>query len=487
MNSARQKQLGSYYTPREVVESLVSWAVRSPSDRLLDPSCGDGRFLATHPTSVGVENDPMAVQKVALVAPHVLIHQGDFFAWASQTPQRFHCVVGNPPFIRYQRFTGDVRNRAIRLCAANGATFTCLTSSWAPFIVAASTLLERGGRMAFVVPAEIGHAPYAQPVLRHLVARFDWVQILAVKRKLFPDLSEDCWLLYCDGFGGKTDRIALSLVDTFRFRARPPKPDVQVPLPEWRQWGCRLRPFLLPANIRSMYLAALDAPGCFRLSDVARVGIGYVTGANDFFHLKPSQARRIQIPERFLHPAVRNGRCLVGKAITESTVQTWMRRDEQMLLLRIGRDEPLPEVVRMYLNSADGEAARESYKCRNRKPWYTVPDVRVPHAFLSYMTGGTPALVANNAKCVATNSVHVVTLNGKVRLPELRRRWNQPLTQLSCELEGHPLGGGMLKLEPREAGRILLSPADRQSRSEQELVAEGLATLRTWRHEEDPA
>ena len=31
------------------------------------------------------------------------------------------------------------------------------------------------------------------------------------------------------------------------------------------------------------------------------------------------------------------------------------------------------------------------------------------------------------------------------------------LTRLSCEMEGHPLGGGMLKLEPTEAERLLVA------------------------------
>ena len=80
------------------------------------------------------------------------------------------------------------------------------------------------------------------------------------------------------------------------------------------------------------------------------------------------------------------------------------------------------------------------------------------------MSGITPVLVANHAKCVATNSIHVVRLNGAIALPELQERWRQPITELSCELEGHPLGGGMLKLEPREAGRIVLSRRARPGR-----------------------
>jgi hypothetical protein len=336
--------------------------------------------------------------------------------------------------------------------------------------------------MAFVVPAEIGHAPYAQPVLKHLVRNFDRVQVVAIRRRLFADLSEDCWLLYCDGFGGKTDRLAMSLMDAFQFLDAPPKPDLFIPLEEWREWGFRLRPYLLPPRVRSLYQQLLRSPGALRLGGVARVGIGYVTGANDFFHLRPSAADRAQIPDEFLHPTVRNGRCLIGHAITNSTVEAWRRHDEPILLLRIKRGDPLPASVKKYLDSDAGRIAKETYKCRNRSPWYAVPDVSVPDGFLSYMSGNTPALVANDAKCAATNSVHVVKLNGRIPLSELQDRWRQPITQLSCEIEGHPLGGGMLKLEPREAASVALVPRVPRTRRQDSEIAEGVEILRAWRH-----
>ena len=46
--------------------------------------------------------------------------------------------------------------------------------------------------MAFVVPAEFGHAPYATPLIEYFVGHFSVVQIVAVREKLFPELSEDC-------------------------------------------------------------------------------------------------------------------------------------------------------------------------------------------------------------------------------------------------------------------------------------------------------
>jgi hypothetical protein len=336
--------------------------------------------------------------------------------------------------------------------------------------------------MAFVVPAEIGHAPYAAPVLKHLAAKFDWVQVVAIRRKLFPELSEDCWLLYCDGFGGQTGRLALSIMESFRFIEAPPKADRMISLDDWCSWRCRLRPYLLSPDIRALYRDIQHSADSLPLRDVARVGIGYVTGANDFFHLRPSQARREEIPERFLHPTVRNGRCLAGNAITNSTVEAWRRRDEPMLLLRLNRSDRLPPAVQAYLDSARGRSARETYKCRNREPWYVVPDVSIPHAFLSYMCGSKPVLVANRADCAATNSIHVVRLNGRLALSELQSRWQQPITELSCELEGHPLGGGVLKLEPREAGNVVLSRRIARTPRQEAQIADGLDVLRTWRH-----
>ncbi len=35
--------------------------------------------------------------------------------------------------------------------------------------------------------------------------------------------------------------------------------------------------------------------------------------------------------------------------------------------------------------------------------------------------------------------------------------WHTSLTMLSCEIEGHSLGGSMLKLEPSEARRVLVA------------------------------
>lgn len=483
MTIINQKASGAYYTPDAVADSLLHWALRSEDDRMIDPSCGDGQFIAGHQNSVGIEQDATAAKRSIERAPWAVVHERDFFAWAINTQERFECAAGNPPFIRYQTFKGEIRETALRVCAHVGVKFSGLASSWAPFLVATATLLKPGGRMAFVVPAEIGHAPYAAPLIEYLVSHFAVVHVVAVRDKLFPNLSEDCWLLYAEGFGRQTKEIRFSALPTFSRMVTPPADYIRIAVAEWRTtWKCRLRPFLLHSAARDLYVDAVNDEQTKRFNELANIGIGYVSGANDFFHLRPSEAIRFRIPPQFLRPSVRNGRALPARRLTAATVRKWQQDDEPVLFLHMPKQGDVPTAVAKYLDSEAGQIARVAYKCRVREPWYSVPDVRVPDFFLSYMSGLQASLVRNDAACTCTNSVHSVRLREGVNAAALPDIWESPFVKLSSEIEGHPLGGGMLKLEPREAGQIALPSLAVLARLNAPVIQDALSTMRQWRH-----
>jgi len=103
------KRLCAYLTPEAEVDALLQWAVRSSDYYLLDPSIGDGRFVARHPKSLGIERDPASVIAASDHAPNATVVHSDFFMWASVDRRRFDSAVGNPPFIRCGRFSGAIR------------------------------------------------------------------------------------------------------------------------------------------------------------------------------------------------------------------------------------------------------------------------------------------------------------------------------------------------------------------------------------------
>ena len=183
-----------------------------------------------------------------------------------------------------------------------------------------------------------------------------------------------------------------------------------------------------------------------------------------------------------LRVSVRSNRYLAADDVDDDLVRSWLARDRPVLLLNLAGETDLPPSVKAYLDSDAGQAARRSYKCRNRQPWFAVPDVRTPHAFLSIMSGRGPRLVGNSAGVTCTNSVHAVQFLDKSDIMRYVNNWTNELTTLSCELEGHALGGGVLKIEPAEARRVLLAPELDLSEEQKELFRSGTRHLRKWRN-----
>ncbi len=65
--------------------------------------------------------------------------------------------------------------------------------------------------------------------------------------------------------------------------------------------------------------------------------------------------------------------------------------------------------------------------------------------------------------------------------PGFSAAWGSPAGRLSCGLEGHPLGGGMLKLEPGEARHVLLAPDAAVTGRDRVLLEEGIEVMQQWR------
>lgn len=117
-----------------------------------------------------------------------------------------------------------------------------------------------------------------------------------------------------------------------------------------------------------------------------------------------------------------------------------------------------------YLHEGVEQGVDQAYKCRVRKVWYQVPLVKPCDLFLTYMNADAPRLCSNDARAYHLNSVHGLYLHGD--LQDLGRDL-LPIASLNAasllhaELIGRAYGGGLLKLEPREADRWLLPSPER--------------------------
>ena len=468
--ATQQKILGAFYTADPVARFLVQWAIRSADDTVLDPSCGDGVFLqaaAEHmielgnprPRIWGVDVDSATLQACDLRSPGMRLLGVDFFSLKPGDIPPVTAIVGNPPFIRYQTFNGKLRADALRRALEAGVKLPQLCSSWAPFVVHAATFLQQGGRLAMVLPAELIHAQYAREVLRFLLRKFGRITARMFQKKMFQELSEDTILLLCEDFAQPCSWFSITPEACIEDARSDEKHTIPVDIESIRSGRHRLTRYLLPPRARHLYESMAAEQNVARMGDAADVGIGYVTGCNDYFHLTASEVKAWRVPSRYLAPALLSLGDFHGTVFRRSDWERLLASGRKSHLLRIPASDTGESSNGLSKYLAHGKAQRidEHFKCRVRETWYSVPHVRVGDAFLSYMSGASPKLVRNGGGFVTPNTLHIVRFARGWHWTSLVAGWYSSLTRLSCEIEGHPLGGGMLKLEPTEAENVLIA------------------------------
>lgn len=482
--SPNKKHTGAYYTDAKVAAFLAQWAIRRPTDRVLDPSFGGGVFLHAAEqcisdlggdpanTIFGVEMDPATREDTAArLEPAVEkenLWLADFF---DIEPQNFDAVIGNPPFVRYQTFTGTSREQSLKRASDQGVRLPRLASSWAAFVIHSVAMLRPGGRLAMVLPMEMWHASYALPVVNHLKDKFEHLQLITFRQRLFTDISQDTVLLLADGCDRGPAKLHwrdLDSPDDLAGLCKDQRVQNSQPIDiDSLANGSRrlIEEFVSPRALE-IYNDLLSHPSVRTIGEVAQVGIGYVSGNNRFFHLSRSEAREHNIPKEYLLPAVCKGRAFSGLQFSKPDWDSAEQNGDAAYLLYLppsALSQELPQSVKSYLESGVHQGVHNAYKCRVRTPWYAVPHVYQPEAFLTYMSGRYPALVVNTGGFVSPNNLHTIRLleHAPVTPRQLALGWFSSLTRLSVELQGHAMGGGMLKLEPREAARVAIPMPER--------------------------
>jgi adenine-specific DNA methylase len=498
-DSQNAKALGAFYTSIQVADFLVWWAIRSRRDMVMDPSFGGGVFIRSACNRLrqlggkpehqvfGVELDPRVHKLIGdkltdeFGLTKTNLWQKDFFDFEPLPVNQVDAIVGNPPFIRYQKFTAASRERALSQAADHGVRLTQLSSSWAPFVIHSVSMIKPGGRLAMVLPMELGHATYAQPVIKHLLNSFGKVTILTFRKKLFPGLSEDTLLVLAEERGQPTTIVlhrdlahAGVLADIQKKRKTAMAGTRKLNSTTLAQGSERLIEYVISKKSRDLYQELKRSRMTKRLGEFVDVGIGYVTGSNNFFHLSPQEVKRLNLPKRFLRRAIRRGRALAGLYFTSSDWRAATDSGDAGYLLAISPQADLPPSVQSYLEVGKKSRVPEGYKCRVRTPWYSVPHVYQPDAFLTYMSGIAPRLVTNAAAVVAPNTLHIIRLHPNTILTSdsIAALWLTSLTRLSVEIEGHALGGGMLKLEPGEAENCRIANPEIRDGSFKDLATE---------------
>ena len=464
---ALRKARGAYFTPEGISRFISTWAIRRGDDRVMEPSAGDAAFMVAaverlknlaedpkaSPLIEGVEihehSARIGHERVVAAGGTPDITVSDFFS-VSPEPV-YDAVIGNPPYIRYQDFSGVSRTKAAEAALRAGVRLSRLASSWAAFVVHSALFLKTGGRLGLVLPAELMSVNYAAPVRQFLFDNFADVQLVLFDEQVFPDAEADVVLLLADGYGqGPTGEASVRLTKNAESLASLSDEAVSwtPPTASGKWTGSLAGATALEA------LQTLSAQNTFvGLQTWGETTLGIVTGNNKYFALSPQRVKQLGLSRSetlLLSPP--GSAHLRGLALTTRQLQHLGQEGKSTRLFYPA--QRLSPAAAAYIQAGQDTGVDTAYKCRVRKVWYQVPLVPPADLLLTCMNADTPRLTTNEAKAHHLNSVHGVYLAEEHRelgCELLPLASVNSVTLLHAEIVGRAYGGGVLKLEPREA------------------------------------
>lgn len=456
-----KKTTGSYYTCLSVADYIVNWAIDDKNTTVLEPSFGDGSFLYSainrfkklnnyNPNIYGVELQEEPFNDIVMNNKKVKCYLGDFLDFNINA--NIDAIVGNPPYISLKNLDESGRKKAICLMKEYGVEMPSSGSLWMPFIVHATELLSKNGKLGLVLPYEITYVRYAFDLWKYLKHNYKKISIYRIYKDFFPEVDVETIIFLAEGRGGHTDKIdykAFENIDKlfsneFIFQR-------EIPIYEILSMSKPFEKALLSSESKEIIENLRNNGFLNCLVEDCKFKIGYVCGNKKFFHPTAEVANNYELSKSNLLPCLVNSKDINGNK--KIGLNTDMSKPKNYLFY----PKTLSKGDIAYISYGEANNIHLGYKCKARSPWYITPTVEIPDVILTVF-GDIPKLIANDGRYVVSNSLLGGTIKDKRKTTskELICRWYNSLTLLMIELYIHSLGGGTLVLIPGEMDKMEL-------------------------------
>jgi len=466
-NASEEKLRGGFYTPKPIADFILKWAINGSSDcDILEPSCGDGNFLKSlkyegflYNSVTAIEYDPLEAAKaksIELTDSEVI--NEDFHTFCINSKKRFDLIIGNPPYIRYQYFDKSQQIAAEDIFIKAGLKYSKLTNAWVSFVIGSSLLLkESGGKIGFVLPAEILQVSYAQQLRTFLAHFYNKINIISFEKLVFPDIQQEVVLLLCEKDQSQDHNIEhIELKDSTElknldlYRLKFPKKRIDFKSNKWTFY------FLDQKEIDFLENVA-ENRRIPTIGKYANVEVGITTGSNDFFTVPLSTVEEYDLDDY--------ARPMVGRSVQVNSVifnnDDWLKNKyskakAHLLVFPDSKNLKKTNGAIKYIEHGEELEIHKGYKCGIRDDWFVVPSLKISDALFIRRNNIYPKLIINEANAYTTDTMHRVFLKSGTNLNAFTASYYNSLSLAFAEVSGRSHGGGVLELMPNETERILL-------------------------------
>ncbi len=455
---AYRKAAGQFFTPRWVASGMARWVMACQPENILDPAVGFGILLdecrrqGYSGRLTGYDIDAAILEKWSCDMGRELqaeIERQDFLATASRP---IAAAIVNPPYNRFQnRELSEALQGELRQIA--GVATSGYTNQYALFIYLVISRLKPGGRAAFIVPSEFLATGYGEQVKSFICKnkRLSCIILFDTAERIFSEAATTACVLLFDGAPCNQLKVwnLSGELEAGKFHAIceeqenfPPHAyiayDQLDPQRNWQGLG--------QGDHNNVGMVAL-----WTFGDIKR---GIATGANEFFVLRPSEARSRSLASENLVDCIASAASAPSLIFDDIQLKNLQAEDKPCYLFHgLGAET---DSAHQYVLYGQELGVDQRYLTRMRKPWYRL-ESRRPAALLLAVFGRSGFRVCLNR----TQAVNLTAFHGFYPHPGMAR-WvpliwlylQGPMAHARYASQQRAYGDGLKKLEPGDWAKL---------------------------------
>ena len=508
MNEETRKEFGAVCTPSQVAKFLVKWAIREPTDTVLDAGTGEGIFIQESINRLrelgaaesqicsqvfGVEYDSETYYKmlwnltksIKCVSKNLL--NADFFDVSPEKHLGSYAVtnltfplvvasVGNPPYVERQRLKdlGKIRKKVLS-SPEELDWLSSLTDVYGYFLIHLTRFLKPNGRLALIVSDTWLSMRFGEKLKQYLLSKFKIKAIVGFRERVFPEALVRTILLLIEK--GKNKEIEENQTNFIELRNTLELDTLSENFSNVRERKNGI--FSLPQrelNPSEPWSIYLKAPKTYfsiaekslitSLSSLADSAIGIQTLAKNFYILEESKLKKLKLERS----------CFKRVAVSPRNTPLVIEKEDDAGYFILYCDKPKEELrgtsLLKYIEEAENKEITIRGKTEKvtginniprlmkarRRPWYNLKSnlerwdraqILLPRrAYENYACYWNKAKVVENE-----NFIRIYPRNSGHILP-LLAFLNSSLGEFLVRVQANIYGGGVYDLRPDDVKRL---------------------------------
>lgn len=455
------RKKGQFWTPSWVAEAMVAY-VSENADLVFDPATGRGAFfeallkLKKNVFFFGIDVDPEVLSEKIYTHEKCLVENKDFIK--NPPDRKFKAIVANPPYIRHHRIDEETKLILKKIAASvTGNLIDGRAGYHIYFLIRALNLLEREGKLAFIMPADTCEGKFARNLWKWISENFriECVVTFDEKATPFPNIDTNAIIFMIKNSAP---------LNTFKWvKAYQTNSDE---LLQFVSSNFKKKRFasleITSRQLSEALVTGLSRPEQnhkgfkFHLGDFAHVMRGIATGSNHYFFLTSKQVQELNIPDEFLKRAIGRTRDASGSTLTLEDIENLDKKNRPTYLLSINGHEKFPKSVEEYLKVGEQMGLPHLPLLRQRKPWYRMEQRKVPPLLFAYLGRRNTRFIKNQAGALPLTGFLCVypIYDDPEYIDNLWNALNHPDTLENLKLVGKSYGSGAIKVEPGNLSKL---------------------------------